>query len=141
MARRGDLKSIAVDVSRSFVGRNNDVDGYWAIGKLHRWVYEERQSQLMLDLLAPVPLALHWFSQNIGHYRRMVERLAQTRGVKLQSALIELVFGGEERDGNSYYRCSLSVADARGKSWTLVSRGLSWPHDPAKESRRGRSDQ
>ncbi|MDM5181657.1 hypothetical protein PO883_31245, partial [Massilia sp. DJPM01] len=36
MMKLGTLKHVAAGVSQSFVGRNNDVGGYWALGELYK---------------------------------------------------------------------------------------------------------
>jgi len=34
MARRSELKGIAIAINGSFVSRNNDFNGYWSIGQI-----------------------------------------------------------------------------------------------------------
>jgi hypothetical protein len=48
--RPGKLTSVAEAVLGSFVSRNNDVDGWWAIGLLASWLQPPKQ--LTIDLLA-----------------------------------------------------------------------------------------
>lgn len=51
MARRKEFKTIADGLVSSFVSRNNDVYGYWGIGKLYSHMVSTRSMELKIDLL------------------------------------------------------------------------------------------
>lgn len=51
MARRKDFKTIADGLVSSFVSRNNDVYGYWGIGKLYSHMVSARSMELKIDLI------------------------------------------------------------------------------------------
>jgi hypothetical protein len=53
MSRRGKLRGIAANLLGSFVSRNNDVNGYWAIGKLYSLAGRHRVQTVTVDILAP----------------------------------------------------------------------------------------
>lgn len=38
MGRRKEFKSIVEDVTQFFISRNNDIEGYWGIGKLYFYI-------------------------------------------------------------------------------------------------------
>ena len=45
------LKSIGDGILSSFVSRNNDVYGYWGIGKLYNWMLASKSMTIKIDLL------------------------------------------------------------------------------------------
>lgn len=51
MARRKEFKTIAEGLLNSFVSRNNDVYGYWGIGKLFNHMVSSGTMQLKIDLV------------------------------------------------------------------------------------------
>ncbi|PHS13773.1 MAG: hypothetical protein COA78_06700 [Blastopirellula sp.] len=51
MARRKELKNIAAGIVGSFISRNNDIDGYWGIGKLYSFAKLKQVEMVQLDLL------------------------------------------------------------------------------------------
>lgn len=51
MARRKEFSTIADGLVRSFVSRNNDVNGYWGIGKLYSHIVTTGVEELKIHLL------------------------------------------------------------------------------------------
>lgn len=51
MARRKEFKTIADGLISSFVSRNNDVYGYWGIGKLYSHMLSTKSMKLKIDLI------------------------------------------------------------------------------------------
>ena len=51
MARRKEFKSIASGLLSSFISRNNDVYGYWGIGKLYSHMLKSKTMILEIDLV------------------------------------------------------------------------------------------
>jgi len=51
MARRRALKGIAGGLVSSFISRNNDVNGYWGIGKLYSHMLKSKVDILRIDLI------------------------------------------------------------------------------------------
>jgi len=144
MARRKELGSLANGLVRSFVSRNNDVDGYWGLGKLYAFAKAQATTQLTIDLL----------TQEIVPQSAQLEIVAQTHGEKLvsmlsayggcitwvESAHIILRFNphGIEalpRLGDPFI-CRCQITDDRGQQYEAVVEGHCRPHDPAVESRR-----
>ncbi|WP_375054950.1 hypothetical protein [Zobellella sp. DQSA1] len=50
---RSDLKGITGEIVGSFISRNNEVDGYWALGLLCRLSRELNQTKITMDLVSP----------------------------------------------------------------------------------------
>jgi hypothetical protein len=137
MARRKVFKGVAIDIARSFVSRNNDVDGYWGVGKLHSLAKENSTSKIRIDLSEESSATLPTFASMIGRYRSMIEAQAAARGLKLQTCSIEVEFDLPRNiiDGENGFRCWLTIVDDRGKAWSHMVSGRSHPHDPKRESR------
>lgn len=51
MARRKEFKTIANGLLSSFISRNNDVYGYWGIGKLYSHMLKSKMMILEIDLI------------------------------------------------------------------------------------------
>lgn len=53
MARRIELQGIANALNGSFISRNNDFEGYWAIGQLKSLATNNSLSSITFSLTAP----------------------------------------------------------------------------------------
>ena len=51
MARRKEFKAIADGLVSSFVSRNNDIYGYWGIGKLYSHMVSSNSMKVKIDLI------------------------------------------------------------------------------------------
>ena len=51
MKNKRKLKNIANGILSSFLSRNNDVNGYWGIGKLYSLILKEKMNIVTIDLL------------------------------------------------------------------------------------------
>jgi hypothetical protein len=51
MARRKEFKNIANGLICSFVSRNNDVYGYWGIGKLYSHMLKSKTMTIEINIL------------------------------------------------------------------------------------------
>ncbi len=51
MGRRKELKNIAYGLIYSFISRNNDVFGYWGIGKLYSHMLYSHRMEIKIDLI------------------------------------------------------------------------------------------
>ena len=52
MPTRKDLKGISAGIAYSFSSRNNDIDGYWAMGILYKVASEAGTKKFKLNLLS-----------------------------------------------------------------------------------------
>jgi len=51
MARRKEIKGILHSFSSSFKSRNNDIGGYWGLGKLYKHAAAHNKNILLIDVL------------------------------------------------------------------------------------------
>lgn len=54
MARRKEFKAVAEGLLSSFLSRNNDVYGYWGIGKLFSLMLHEKTTIIEIDLVSKI---------------------------------------------------------------------------------------
>lgn len=144
---RRKLRGIAAGLLSSFVSRNNDVDGYWALGKLYRLVETAGIQKVQIDLLARrMEPASSDYAMMLSAYHAKLQQQLIVNGLSLahlQHALIELDFGlslqalrSEAVWGHgSGYRCAISLIDDHGHRHRAEKYGRVAPHDPRNEQR------
>jgi hypothetical protein len=145
MARRRDLKNIASGLLCSFISRNNDVGGYWGIGKLCRLAQDCETAGVKLDLLSKIvrPESAE-FSKLLQGYNAFLQRYLAARKIPdcwLTSAIVELDFSPKEQPrkqvriitrGN-LFKLSVTILDDRGRKHTVSTYSYCAPHNSRKE--------
>lgn len=160
MRRRVELKSIGSGVLHSFVSRNNDLDGYWAIGKLYLYAKRAGDKTVSLDLISGEVLPSQEkldrlysapdFDVITTRYSAMFLRSLSKHGVPLDwltEASIRIEFERENvtpklpligMDSKPYI-CELSITDDLRHVHKISTTGWCWPHNPAIELRSTRA--
>ncbi|RVD41189.1 MAG: hypothetical protein EOS30_21905 [Mesorhizobium sp.] len=140
---RKALRGIAADVAASFISRNNDADGYWAIGKLHAHAREHSTAKILIDLSGQLSGTLSEFASIAAKYRSMIETQTAAKGLRVCSSQIEIEFDlPKTRQCSAYetgYTCAVMIVDDRGQAWIRKVYGCSHPHDPKRERRSSRA--
>lgn len=148
MARRREFVGIAKAVLASFISRNNDVGGYWGIGRLCRHAQALGVATLDIDLLDAAGKSPGAdFDPIIGEFRRMFLQQCEAQPVPLEwlrSARISIRFDGtvlnaspdETAPRDMSFTCSVILEDDTGKTRQSSASGHCWPTDPATEYRR-----
>ncbi len=147
MPSRRVVNAIANAVSESFVSRNNDVRGYWAIGQLLSHALATRNATYTIDLMSRTsapPLTGSPLSslpdRSSDLFWTNVERQRLSRAIVRRATLtIECDFTrrrssplhGELREHP--VRCRVEIQDDRGKSYGRATEVWCFPHDPAVE--------
>ena len=147
MARRIELGSIASGLIGSFSSRNNDVDGYWGIGKLHKFVENEANKVVVIDLLSGcIHPPTDEFNSLIKFYQARLASHLKARNISpdwLSSVEITAEFETEYEKKHHYWRSGLGkpyklkcdILDDNSKHHVAYAYNNSRPHDPARESR------
>jgi len=141
------LTNIANGLCGSFASRNNDLEGFWSIGKLRSLADQYGQTTVVLDVLT---LSIHpssaEFAPVLARYRHLLARLAGLSRIQLEAitvARITLDFAPSPWPRISYFKpqwgdqFTLTVtvkADDRAAG-IVRHAGYCRPHDPARESR------
>ncbi len=154
MARIKTLRHVAYGLRDAFVGRNDDLDGYWALGKLYA-AADPATTSVVLDLvdggaLPPAPDCL-------ALARRHAEFLAQAlaahgiprHALARAEILVEFDIVPEvsiprlspqvARPADPF-RCTVTLGDHAGRLAQARTWGYCWRHDPQRESRRNRAN-
>jgi len=146
--RRTALKGALHDIVTSFISRNNDLSGYWGIGKLCLAAKESGTSEIKLDLLnTNSSLNRIEFEAMVRHYREMLQGILVRKSIPASwIAKANIVISFNQENDKRYhffqsalgepYICRLELTDDHGKSYSITAGGHCRPHDPSKESRR-----
>lgn len=152
MPRRNELKNIANGIVSSFNSRNNDVSGYWGIGKLCRAATENGTSFVMIDLLnTRISLNTNEFGAQINRYREMLQRLTSKGSIPaswITKAIIVTSFNQEFDKHYHFFRsalgqpyiCTITITDDLGKEYVVTAGGNCLPHDPSREAMSNRAN-
>lgn len=151
MSRNARLKNIASGLGGSFVSRNNDLGGYWSIGKLRSLAKQHGQTTVILDLLhcSMQPWSSE-FDALSARYQRLLKKLAEASAIRagdITAASITIDFAPEPVPRPSYIapdsgdRFVMTVtitADERADGVVHYA-GYCRPHDPASERQSNRT--
>ena len=139
---RKALKGIAADVAASFISRNNDADGYWAIGKLHALAREHSTAKILIDLSGQLSGMLSEFASIARKYGSMIDTQTAAKGLRVRSSQIEIEFDLPKTwqcsADETRFTCAVTIVDDRGQAWIRKASGCSHPHDPKRERRSSR---
>jgi hypothetical protein len=150
MPRRRELNGIAGNLLGSFVSRNNDVAGYWAIGKLCVLASLTVNGEVSIEL-APKRLSPHSpeFNPMLDHYAARLVSSLEKRSFPVQlvtAAEVLIAFGVSFKPdplmsrprGTVPFRCTVTLTDDLKRRHVAQHSGEVWPHDHRRESKSGR---
>lgn len=108
MPRGARLTNIASGLCGSFASRNNDLDGYWSIGKLRTLAERYGRTSVLLDVLtSSIHPSSSEFAPVLARYRSLLTKLADLSGIRLEeitAAHITLDFAPPPWPRVSYYK-------------------------------------
>jgi hypothetical protein len=151
MMRRRELKGIASGLVGTFVSRNNDVDGYWALGKLCALARRADVNLLEIHLhtssviAATDPLLTLLASRYAERLASMLAR-RDIPSSMVRSACIAIQFGTTDRfpvpppsTWGAPFICTFTLTDDLGVERCASLTAWCGPHDPRRESRSARA--
>lgn len=149
MARRKELKNVAAGLYGSFISRNNDVAGYWGIGKLCSLAQATETTTVQLNLLTQtIAPTSPQFTKLLAGYHSILRKHLSARGIPFNwvvSANIELEFDPEDHPkkhvpivtwGN-YFKLSVAIVDDKDKEHSISGFSYCGPHNPMQEHQSG----
>ena len=160
MPRRKRLKGIAHGLCGGFSSRNNDVDGYWALGLLFKVAMDSDTNSLRLNLITGESVPKSNISKIIaGRYFSFVLNQMNRQGLardRLAHAEVVMTFNVPPTKheimymlkwGDKFFKsvrgepflCEARLIDDRDKVWTAEFRGRCDLHDPTLETRNSRT--
>jgi hypothetical protein len=149
MPRRRKMNGVVDGILGSFVSRNNDIGGYWAIGKLYEHARKNQTQNLSINLVTREiqPDSLEFRSMVQEYSSRLTNRLAYfaTSMESITVARITLAFDAAVLDARppsslpgQPFRCTLEVMDKLGREYAASHLGVARPHNPLKETKSAR---
>lgn len=148
MGRRNDLKGVATGLVDKFNSRNNDLNGYWGIGKLCELTESQNISSVRLELLINViEPKNNAFAEMMDTFTLWLENQLHKQAIPTEwvTKVIITVHFDQEYDrryhwprvtGGSPYICTCQIIDDHGRVRTANSGGYCWPHTEKREQRR-----
>jgi hypothetical protein len=148
VARRKELNSIASGLYGSFISRNNDVGGYWGIGKLCLLAQQQNTHIVSLDLITQsISPKSAEFEKLVSSYCSFLLKHLSLRHIPkawINSAVVELDFKPSHPSGKDIpiltwgrlFKLTVTIIDDRNKNHTITGYGHCGPHDPTKELKR-----
>ncbi len=152
MPRRKELKNTAQCLCDFFVSRNNDVGGYWGIGKLCLHAALQRVTAVRLDLThREVAPPNDEFLPLLTDCLLRLQRYVAARGFspgRVHHAWIELDFDPTPPDKHVWavtrgnlFKTTVAVVDDLGRVHLATAWGYCAPHSPYQEHRSTRAVQ
>lgn len=147
MRGRAHLTNIASGLCGAFGSRNNDLEGYWSIGKLRLLVEQYGQTTVSIDLLnSSMRPSSSGFAFLLTRYRLLLVKLADRTGIRfheITAAHLTVAFVPAPWPRTSDYPLQwgdqfvLTVTIQADGRTAGVRRhaGYCRPHDPARERR------
>jgi len=140
MTLRGKLTAVAAGLLGSFVSRNNDVDGYWALGQLRSLSDTLQVPQIRFDLMLGTAMPDGVISRRVAAaYREALLRQLRCRAISIERlsaarVLLDFAPGRAIREDSfaSYgepFTCIVEIEDERGRIYTRSYAGRCAPHD------------
>lgn len=151
MARRKELTGIAHGIAQSFNSRNNDVNGYWGIGKLYKFVEHSSDKYVVLDLINQLTEPkTNEFDSLILFYRNMLLEHLSKRDLRREwviSVDVIVSFDVEASKKHHQWRSSLGnpcvvecvIQDDMGRKHIAHAYNNCFPHNPKRERRSTRA--
>lgn len=141
MARRRELRGVALGLLGAFISRNNDVGGYWALGKLYRHAKAANVQVIRIDLRrSSIEPPSAEFANMLDYFREQLVRQLAARALTtlwLIDAEIAVRFTGQASiaEPGDVFECLVTLIDDRGRQHQVRERGACWVHTPLIELR------
>ena len=143
MPRRTALQGVANNLASSFVSRNNDIDGYWALGMLYLYCQQNAQTSVSFALTPPgLLIDVEPLSTMARTYAAALEGLMHKHGAPeqwLSTASIETESDVEDRPfplrAAPPFLCHVRLTSDLGRIYQGRAVGYCRPHNPHRESK------
>lgn len=142
MIRRKALKNIAAGLCSSFMSRNNDVDGYWGIGKLCLFSQQRKTQSVRLDVLACESLpASEEFLGLMRDYHLRLQKHLKAKNIPescVKSVVFEVEFNADTKALWALFKVTASITDDENITRCVAGFGRCLPHSAKRELRSAR---
>ena len=150
MPRHRKIRGVLANILGSFVSRNNDVSGYWAIGKLYDHARQHHMQTVTINLATKEILPNGFeFGPMLHKYSSLLADHFSPIGISLDAlsmARVQLAFDGAVTDARPPssmpglpFRCTLEVIDKSAHVYFVSHVEVARPHNQLKETRSARA--
>jgi hypothetical protein len=145
MPKRKELKGVAAALAGRFISRNNDVDGYWALGILYIVATKDKSNRLSLNILEGESSPTFWHSKRLclPLHDLLLHQLFIRGFEEFQviSAIVEIKFDVSptakeimfKHTWGEAFSCQVIITDDLNIQRTFTERGWCGKHDTKKE--------
>lgn len=147
MGKRKLLKNIAYGLINSFISRNNDVSGYWGIGKLYSLMINSDKFEIEINLVKQsISPFNNEFNDMINYFSQKLFNQMNKQNVKksfLKEACIVLISSPSNTSSSTrktaltQMKCKIIITDDLEKRYIVETYVLCRKHRPKLENRRG----
>jgi hypothetical protein len=139
MPKRKELRGVAAGLLGAFVSRNNDVGGYWALGKLYAHALKADAPSVCVDVLRGILTpASDEFREMAADFRRaltfqLATRKLPSEWVKATTICVEFTRARHPHGPGEIFNCTVAITDDRDRTHCARAVGTCWAHDPFRE--------
>lgn len=134
--KRREMNAAARSLCEHLMSRNNDIGGYWGIGKLCSFAIRERRHRFSFKIYPGHPILI--YGSELGGSAEVSEALVG-RDVDSIEGRLSFILDGRYPDGLCRYICGIAIAITQDRrTGMFLSHVSCWPHDPYKELRSSR---
>jgi hypothetical protein len=144
MPRRRELNAVADGVLSSFISRNNDVYGYWGIGKLFSFMLKSNSNKLKIDLLKqtinPEEIEFDLMIEYFANIMWTIIKNCKIDPTYVRNAYINIDVNFEDNSKNIISKlimnelgCSCTIEDDLGKKHQIEKKIKCSEHSPKFE--------
>ncbi len=128
------MNSLANSLCAYLCSRNNDIAGYWGIGKLCAAAKNERKRKFSFKIRPGEPLQIYGYE--ISESKTVTDKLVKL-GLNSIEGRLSFFEDGRYPNGAEKYTCGIAIAITQGgRTGLSMSHVECWPHDSSRESRR-----
>ena len=132
--KKRQMNSLAASLCGYLTSRNNDIAGYWGIGKLCEVARRERKRKFSFKIRPNEMLQIYGYE--ITNSKIITEKLAKFELDSIEGRL-SFFEDGRYPNGAQKYTCGIAIAITQDRRTGLsMSHVECWPHDPLRERRR-----
>jgi hypothetical protein len=133
--KRREMNSLAHSLCAYLCSRNNDIRGYWGIGVLCGVSKVEKKPKFSFKIYPGQVLRI--YGCEISDSKIVTDKLVKFELDSIEGRL-SFFEDGRYLHGAEKYTCGIGIAITRsGRTGLSLSHVECWPHDPARELRRG----
>lgn len=150
MSPRKTLRGVALGLLGFCVSRNNDIDGYWGMGKLYAAAPPDSTVGVSINLLTrrvyPTTAQLGGLVDDLTTRLRKHMEALRLPADRLSSGIVTVYFNiatstparFETASDGEVFECIVHLVDDLGRSYRESTSGRCWRHNPLKESKSAR---